>query len=131
MAQSGIVSDAPRVALGLIRLINGSAALIRPDLVAGQMSSAPPAPGIRYVLRMFGIRTVFLGLDLLGGNEDQRRSALQRAPIIHAVDASAAILAGLGRQLPARRAVLLVGISGLNLALALVARRAAVEAHAR
>ena len=80
---------------------------------------------------MFGIRTVFLGLDLLGGNEDQRRSALQRAPIIHAVDASAAILAGLGRQLPARRAVLLVGISGLNLALALVARRAAVEAHAR
>lgn len=86
-------------------------------------------PALHYVLRMFGIRTVFLGLDLLGGTENHRRDALQRAPIIHAVDASAAILAGLGRQLPARRAVLLTGLSTLNLALALAARRAAAEAR--
>jgi hypothetical protein len=71
---------------------------------------------------MFGIRTVYLGLDLLARGPAHRREAVQRAPIIHLTDALAAFTAGVSRQLPPRAAITTVGISSLNLALALVAR---------
>jgi hypothetical protein len=73
---------------------------------------------------MFGIRTVFLGLDLLAGDAASRRAALRRAPIIHATDALAALSAGVARQLPRRAAITTVAISSLNLALAIAARSA-------
>jgi hypothetical protein len=111
------------VALGVIRLTNGVVALLLPEVLARRLGDdgEPRAP-TRYVLRMFGIRTVFLGLDLLVRDEPHRREALERAPIIHASDAVAALLGGASRQLPFRAAVAALGISCLNLALALAAR---------
>jgi uncharacterized protein YjeT (DUF2065 family) len=116
-------SQVPAVVLGLIRLANGLLALFAPGLMlraldSSQVASAPAT----YVLRMFGIRTIFLGLDLLAGSPAHRREALERAPIIHATDALAALTAGLTRQLAPRAAATTVGISSVNLALALVAR---------
>lgn len=76
---------------------------------------------------MFGIRTIFLGLDLLSADERCRREALRRAPIIHASDAVAALLAGASRQIPLRAAGAAAGISCVNLLLASAAQRTWTE----
>ncbi len=116
----------PVAALGLVRLANGLLALFAPAFMLRALgSSQAGSPPATYLLRMFGIRTVFLGLDLLTGSPDRKREAAQRAPIIHATDALAALTAGVTRQLPLRAAAVTVGISSLNLALAVVARSAA------
>lgn len=116
-------SQVPVVALGLIRLANGLLALFAPaSLLRALGSSQVASPPATYILRMFGIRTIFLGLDLLAGSPAHRREALERAPIIHATDALAALTAGITRQLPPRAAATTVGISSVNLALAVVAR---------
>jgi hypothetical protein len=122
------VNQVPRVTLGLIRLANGAASLLNPPLVAGRLTGTGQRVGAtHYLLRMFGIRTMFLGLDLLQGTHEQQLHAIRRAPVIHSVDALAAPLAGLSRQLPGRRSLLLTVISTINLALALAARRAELE----
>lgn len=113
----------PRVLLAGIRLTNGLLALLVPGFLAKQLGRAGERSSpARYLLRMFGIRTVFLGLDLLAQDEDRRREALRRAPIIHACDALAALVAGASRQLPFRAAAAGFGISCVNLVLAVAAR---------
>jgi hypothetical protein len=115
----------PAVALGLIRSANGVLALAAPAVMLRALgSSQAGSPPATYVLRMFGIRTVFLGFDLLAGDASSRRTALRRAPIIHATDALAALSAGVARQLPRRAAITTVAISSLNLVLAIAARSA-------
>jgi uncharacterized protein YjeT (DUF2065 family) len=118
------VKDAPRIALGLIRLTNGLVALLAPGFLAERLGRAGERSAAQYLLRMFGIRTVFLGLDLLASDEDRRRLALRRAPIIHASDVMAVVVAGASRQIPVRAAAAGFGISCVNLWLALVARAA-------
>jgi hypothetical protein len=121
-----VTPDRARVALGIIRLTNGSLALAAPSVLGDRLGlTGDRSAAGSYVLRMFGIRTVYLGLDLLSADERRRGEALQRAPVIHASDAAAALLAGISRQLPLRAAVPAFGISCLNLALALAARPAA------
>lgn len=128
MAPGGIVRDGPRIALGVIRLTNGLLALLVPRFLAERLGRAGErSSAAHYLLRMFGIRTVFLGLDLLTRGEDRRREALRRAPIIHASDVLSVILAGASRQLPLRAAAAGFGISCVNLWLALAAR--ASERH--
>jgi uncharacterized protein YjeT (DUF2065 family) len=119
------VNRKPRIALGVIRLTNGLVALLAPGFLAERLGRAGERnSAAQYLLRMFGIRTVFLGLDLLAGDEDRRREALRRAPIIHASDVLAVLVAGASRQIPARAAAAGFGISCVNLWLALVARAA-------
>src|SRR5713101_4242103 len=134
--------DHARIALATIRLVNGALALLAPEVMlrrfeAGQEANpgAGPDPGrvAVYPLRMFGIRTVVLGIQLLAdGSARQRGSARQGSSVrqgsslrqqgkvgvvIHAADAASAIIAGLRRQLPARVAVVAAGISVTNTAL--------------
>jgi len=117
-------SPVPVVALGFIRLANGLVALFAPAFMLRALGSSQAAsPPATYILRMFGIRTVFLGLDLLAMGPAHRREALQRAPIIHATDALAALSAGITRQLPPKAAATALGISSVNLGLAVVARK--------
>ena len=119
------MNDAPRIALGVIRLTNGLVALLVPGFLAERLGRAGERnSATQYLLRMFGIRTVFLGLDLLGGDEDRRHEALRRAPIVHASDVLAVLVAGASRQIPLRAAAAGFGISCLNLWLALVAHAA-------
>jgi hypothetical protein len=121
LTQSSRVPDYARLALAGIRLFNGGLALVAPSILARRLGVNPKTtPAILYVFRMFGIRTVLIGLDLLREGSP-REKALRAAPLIHASDTTAALLAGFG-GLQKRSTVTIVAISALNTALALLAR---------
>jgi hypothetical protein len=77
---------------------------------------------VLYVFRMFGIRTVLIGADLLLQDSQRRHDAVRRAPLVHASDTVAAILAARSGQIP-RGGRVIVAISALNTLLAVVANR--------
>ncbi len=113
-----------RLALGTIRLVNGAAALVAPETFARRLGVDPESnPAGSYVLRLFGIRTLLIGYELLSGDEATRTRALRVAPLVHANDALAAVLAGGSGRLPRRAAVAAAVISSTNVALAVAARR--------
>ena len=117
------MADLARVLLALIRLVNGLLALAVPQMLARNIGIDPSEnPAVLYVFRMFGIRTVLIGLDLLAPGE-RRAQALHVAPLIHASDTLAAFLASLNGRFPKPTAWVVVGISAFNTLLALIARR--------
>lgn len=113
------VRDHARIALATIRLVNGTMALLTPKMMLRRLGADPAANQVAsYPLRMFGIRTVVLGVDLLAGGSVQQKGRV--GVVIHATDAASAITAGLRRQLPARVALVAAGISLTNTALAAI-----------
>jgi len=123
MLDRGRSKDVARILLACIRLLNGVAAVVAPGLLARQIGIDPDKnPGIRYVFRMFGIRTVLIGIDLLVQQGDRRAESLRQAILIHASDTLAAFLASLSSNFP-QRSKLVVAISALNTALAVYASR--------
>jgi hypothetical protein len=111
-----------RIALAAIRIANGSTALVAPRVLTRNLGVGPDKnQAIEYVFRMFGIRTVVIGLQLLLPEGEVRAASVRAAPVIHASDTASAALAGLTRQIPARSAVIATSISALNTALALAA----------
>ncbi len=118
------VHDYARVALAAIRIFNGGAALLAPRVLTRRLGPQADAnPGSVYAFRMFGIRTVLIGADLLSPDPAVRRHAVRAALVVHASDTMSAAAAGLTRQLPPRAAVTTTAISSLNLLLSLLARR--------
>jgi hypothetical protein len=114
--------DHARIALAVIRLVNGTMALLTPEMMLRRLGADPAANQVAiYPLRMFGIRTVVLGVDLLAGGSVQQKGRV--GVVIHATDAASAITAGLRRQLPARVALVAAGISLTNTALAAIIAR--------
>ena len=114
--------DHARIALATIRLVNGTMALLAPEMMLRRLGADPAVNGVAvYPLRMFGIRTVLLGAELLTDGSVQQQG--QVGILIHATDAASAITAGLRRQLPARVAILAAGISLTNTALAAIIAR--------
>ena len=60
--------DHARIALATIRLVNGTMALLTPGMMLRRLGADPRANGVAvYPLRMFGIRTVVLGVERLTG----------------------------------------------------------------
>ena len=114
--------DYARILLAGIRLLNGAAALFAPKLLARQFGDNPNHAVI-YVLRLFGVRTIIVGIELLAPDEELRASALRYAIPIHASDTLSAALAGIQGQLPSRTSIMLTAISGVNTALAIVAQQ--------
>jgi hypothetical protein len=113
-----------RRALAGIRLVNGTLGLFAPRLLLRRLGTDARAdPSGIYPFRMFGIRTILLGADLLllEGQEQQRATRL--AVLIHASDTISAATAGLQGTLPRKTAVMTTAISGLNTALAVAATR--------
>ena len=120
------MAETARVLLGVIRLANGSVALIAPARLAERLGVDPQEnPAMLYALRMFGIRTVLIAGDLLVGDKRARAKALRAAPLIHASDTVAAALVAASGKAPRRTGALITGISAANTALALVASRRA------
>jgi hypothetical protein len=115
--------DYARIALGAIRLFNGGVALLAPQVLARQLGVDPDAsPGTLYFERLFGVRTVIIGLQLLWSRPGKERSeALRLAVIIHASDTFAAVMASMSGKLPGNSGVLVPLISAINTLLAVLA----------
>jgi hypothetical protein len=119
-----VVPDSARFALAGVRLFNGGAALVVPRMFAKRVGTEADADGAAvHVLRMFGIRTVLIALDLLSRDPNVRRHALRVSVLIHASDTASAAMAGLSRQLPPKAAKLATAVSAVNVALALIASK--------
>jgi hypothetical protein len=117
-----LAHDYARITLAGIRLFNGVAALFAPATLARQLGVDPAAnPAALYALRLFGVRTLLIGAQLLLRDGGVREHSLRVAPAIHALDASAALIAGERGQLPRRAATTAAIISTVNTVLAIVA----------
>jgi hypothetical protein len=116
--------DYARITLAGIRLFNGVAALFVPATLARRLGVDPDAnPAALYALRLFGVRTVLIGAQLLLRDGGVRAHSLRVAPAVHALDATAAMIAGDRGQLPRRAATTAALISTVNTVLAIVALR--------
>ena len=111
-----------RVTLAGIRLFNGVAALFVPATLARRLGVDPDSnPAALYALRLFGVRTVLIGAQLLLRDGGVRAHSLRVAPAVHALDATAALIAGERGQLPRRAATTAAIISTVNTVLAIIA----------
>jgi hypothetical protein len=119
-------ADVARRTLAAVRIFNGTVALVAPSLLVRRLGAEPEAsPAATYAFRLFGIRTVLIGADLLSGEVATRDLAVRRAPFIHATDTVTAAALAYQRRLPRRAAVLITSMSAMNVALALAAKRRA------
>jgi len=110
--------------LGVIRLVNGIAAFFAPTDTARRLVVDPAANRAPiYPLRMFGIRTIVLGMELLFGDPQARRRSLQVGVVIHACDTVSAATAGIRGDLPPATAAALTGVSAVNTTLSLIGSR--------
>jgi hypothetical protein len=120
------LGESARVLLAVIRIINGSLALLAPPVISRPLSENPD-PEARepsyYPFRLFGVRTVIIGAELLSRDPEVRERAVRIALPIHATDTVSAALGGLLGEMPPRSSVRLTALSGTNTLLALLARR--------
>jgi hypothetical protein len=117
--------DAARTALAAIRIVNGTAALLAPELLLGRLGvDTTRDPSGAYPFRLFGVRTIVIGLDLLllSGKELQRATKL--AVLIHAADTISAAVTTVRGDLPGKQGLVTIGISAVNTGLGLVAWKA-------
>ncbi|MFJ5986468.1 hypothetical protein [Lentzea sp. NPDC092896] len=122
------LGDVTRTALACVRIFNGALGLVAADRMAKSLGDElGDDKRFVYPARMFGIRTLVLGVDLLtlkSGDANARR-VLRQAVLIHATDTAAAVYAGRRGELPARAAKLTTIISAVNTGLAVVSLLAA------
>jgi hypothetical protein len=116
--------DAARKTLGTIRLVNGLAGLLAPQLLLERLGvdTTQDRSG-SYPFRMFGIRTVLIGLDLWVLSGDELRRATRLAVLIHAADTVSAAATAVRGDLPRKQALAATGISAVNTGLAVAAAR--------
>jgi hypothetical protein len=120
----GRAPEYARIALACIRLFNGLAGLLAPHILLRGLQLDPEKnPGASYAFRLFGVRTVILGVELLRGDAAVRARSLRLGVAIHASDTIAAVLAGLSGQLPRPAATRVALLSALNTFLSIYAQR--------
>jgi hypothetical protein len=121
------IGTTARYALGGVRIIAGTTGLLAPAMIISRFGDGNPAanPAAIYGLRLFGIRTVFIGVDLIRLRGRDLDRALRAAPIIHASDTATVLALQRNKQLSPERARPLLLISGLNTVLAVTAYLAA------
>ncbi|WP_410644186.1 hypothetical protein [Amycolatopsis sp. lyj-346] len=116
-------ANVARKALACVRIFNGAVGLFAPARMAASLGSAPGEDRrFGYPARMFGIRTLVLGTDLLllKAGDPAARRMLRQAVLIHATDTAAAAYAGARGELQGKAAKFTVAISALNTVLAVV-----------
>jgi len=128
---ASISSTVARKSLGVIRIGFGAAALVVPHFLIKNFRTKPEeseearekAIAAQYAFRLFGIRTVIIGLELLVLKGPALERAANLAPIIHGSDTVSAFIAAKYGPLPKRMGIMLVAISAVNTGLSLLARR--------
>jgi hypothetical protein len=124
--RASLVGDGARVLLALVRIANGTLGLVAPSVISRPLTESDDLDAHKpahYPFRLFGIRTVIIGAELLSRDAYVRERAVRVALPIHATDTVSAALGGLLGELPAKTAVRLAALSGTNTLLALLARR--------
>jgi hypothetical protein len=110
-----------RIALGLIRLVNGSLALFAPDTLGGRLGvDTGTSAGLGYALRLFGVRTILLGISLLRAGDSAADPVVRQAVLVHAADTAAATVVLKRGELPPTGARLAVVASVINVVLAVL-----------
>jgi uncharacterized protein YjeT (DUF2065 family) len=110
--------------LAVVRIVNGLLGLFYPSFLIRRLGGDPDVQSLApYPFRMFGIRTVLIGADLLLLRGEPLSRATRTAVAIHASDTACAAIAGIRREVPRRAAITTTTISAVNTALALVAWR--------
>jgi hypothetical protein len=114
--------DVARKVLAVIRTVNGAAGLLAPEVLLGRLGVdiAQDRSGT-YPFRMFGIRTVLIGLDLLLLTGDELRRAEKLAVLIHAADTVSAGITTARGDLPRKQGLVATAISAVNTGLAVIA----------
>ena len=122
------LGDVTRTALACVRIFNGALGLVAADRMAKSLGDElGDDRRFVYPARMFGIRTLVRGVDLLTlkSTDANARRVLRQAVLIHATDTAAAVYAGKRGELPAKAAKLTTIISAVNTGLAVVSLLAA------
>jgi hypothetical protein len=120
---SGVRTGA-RLLLAGIRLFMGLSALAIPETLGRSVGVDPQDRAAVYFIRLFGVRTVVLGVELLVTTGRRREEALRTGVAIHVADAGSAAVAGLTGRLAPRAALTTTGISTVNACLAKIAQGA-------
>lgn len=116
--------DTARKALATVRIVMGAAGLVAPEVMLRRLGvNTTLDRSASYPFRMFGIRTVLIGADLLLLEGDELRRASRMAVVIHATDTVSAATTAIRGELPRRQAIMATGISAVNTALAVAAVR--------
>jgi hypothetical protein len=111
-----------RYALAAIRIINGGIGLLAPSVIIRRFGENPDqSPAATYGLRLFGVRTVLIGADLITQRGKPLAHTSGQAVAIHASDTITAMMLGTSGHLKPRMAVPLTLISAANTALAVAA----------
>lgn len=111
-----------RYALAVIRIVNGLLALVAPSLIIKRFGEDPADdPAAIYGLRLFGVRTVLIGADLITEQGRLLEHTINQAVLIHASDTVTAAMLGTSGRLRPAMAVPITAISALNTALAIAA----------
>jgi hypothetical protein len=120
---------AARIGLAAIRFFNGSVSLFTPELFAKRLGiDVDRNPAALYTMRMFGIRTILVAVELVWPDAGVRRNAIKNAPIIHMSDLLAALIASRSKAMPRGAGNSIVAISAFNTALALAIQDSESEA---
>ena len=123
MAFLGRVAVGARYALGAIRVVNGVLGLVAPTFIARRLGDTQPdrnAAAI-YGIRLFGVRTIVIGLDLFGPPGEALDRAVRAAPLIHGSDTATVLTLQRRKVLTPQMARPLAAISGANTLLAVLA----------
>ena len=111
-----------RKLLGVIRLVNGAVALVAPNMLAGRVGvDVEKTPAAGYFVRLFGIRTVLIAIDLFVLKGDRRKQSLREGVLIHGSDTVAAAIAARSGKVPGKMGLVITLISLVNTALAIYA----------
>ena len=119
----GRISTGARYALGAVRVVNGVLGLVAPTFIARRLGDEHPERNAAavYGLRMFGVRTIVIGLDLFQPPGEALDRAVRAAPLIHGSDTATVLTLQRREVLPAPLARPLAAISGVNTLLAVTA----------
>jgi hypothetical protein len=111
-----------RYVLAAIRIGNGLLALVAPSLIIKRFGTDPEKDAAAiYGLRLFGVRTVLIGADLITERGQPLQHTISQAVVIHASDTVTAATLGTSGRLRPQMAVPITLISALNTALAIAA----------
>jgi hypothetical protein len=111
-----------RYVLAAIRIVNGLLALVAPSLIIKRFGEDPDSGAAAvYGLRLFGVRTVLIGADLVTQRGQPLEHTINQAVLIHASDTLTAARLGTSGRLRPGMAAGITAISALNTALAIAA----------